>query len=67
MIPETTHKDFEWVFRHNRGWRFSNYFFTTDSKTYPKIEIRACDEEHAWKQARKWARKDGFTIIELIG
>ena len=51
---------------HKRGWRFLTYVYETDSAMCPRIEIRACDEEHAMKQAKAWARRDGFTIIKRV-
>lgn len=48
---------------HKRGWRFSCYHFMTTMAVCPVIEIKACDHDHAIKQAQEWARKDGFEII----
>lgn len=52
---------------HASGWRFSEFYFKI-SGTFAQtggckyIEIKACDYEHALKQAKKWAKRDGFTV-----
>ena len=51
---------------HNSGWSFSTYVYETDAPICPLIEIKACDEEHALKQARSWAKRDGFNIIKRV-
>ena len=53
--PPTTHKS---------GWRFMNFFFEIKGDSICKyVEIKACDYEHALKQLKKWAKRDGFTIV----
>ena len=53
---------------HKSGWRFSEFYFEI-SGTYQQtqgfkhIEIKACDYAHAMKQAKRWAKRDGFTIV----
>lgn len=53
---------------HASGWRFMDFYFEisgTFEQTlgFKHIEIRACDYEHALKQAKKWAKRDGFVIV----
>jgi hypothetical protein len=49
---------------HKSGWRFTEFHFEISGDPFFKhIEIKACDYEHALKQAKKWAKRDGFTII----
>ena len=48
---------------HKRGWHFETYHFVTDWNQSKVIEIKACDYEHAVKQAQAWAKRDGFHIL----
>lgn len=53
---------------HASGWRFDKYFFEISgtfeqTQGCTRIEIKACDYAHALKQARKWARRDGFKLV----
>lgn len=49
---------------HKSGWRFTHFYFEISGDTMCKtIVIKACDYEHAMKQAKKWAKRDGFTIV----
>ena len=53
---------------HKSGWSFWDFHFEIDG-TYAQtqgckvIQIKACDYAHAIKQAKKWAKRDGFTIV----
>lgn len=53
---------------HASGWRFAEYFFEI-SGTYEQtqginhIRVKACDYDHALQQVRKWAKRDGFTVV----
>lgn len=48
---------------HKSGWRFMTFHFKTNYKVSPVIEVKACDYDHAIRQAKKWAKRDGFEII----
>ena len=59
------HMDREEPKKHKNGWFFQTFHFKTDHPAYqPGIAIRACDYEHAIKQAKAWGRRDGFKVIE---
>lgn len=64
---EGRHKDTaEPKVAHKSGWFFQTFHFKTDSKGEFKdgIEIKACDYEHAIKQAKAWGRRCGFKVVE---
>lgn len=49
---------------HKSGWRFMDFFFEiSGDPMFKTIEIKACDYEHALKQAKKMAERDGFKIV----
>lgn len=53
---------------HASGWHFYNFLFEITgtyqhTQGFTEIEVRACDYEHAMKQAKKWAERDGFTVV----
>ena len=53
---------------HASGWHFHTFHFEITG-TYQQtqgctgISITACDYAHAMKQAKAWAKRDGFTIV----
>ena len=50
--------------QHASGWRFMDFFFEVAGNPFFKsVEIKACDYEHALKQLKKMAKRDGFTIV----
>ena len=53
---------------HKSGWRFSTYVFKTSEPDWkvPFIEFKACDYEHALKQAKAYARKNHCEILGLV-
>lgn len=64
---EGRHKDTATETKHKSGWQFSNYIFETSHFAYRWLSIKACDEEHAWKQARKFAKDKGIETINMKG
>ena len=67
MLERTCfHIDKEEPANSKRGWHFQSFHFNVEGspELANGIEIRACDLEHALKQAKAWGRKDGFTVIE---
>lgn len=49
---------------HKSGWSFKDFFFEIEGDPFFKfIEVKACDYKHALTQAKKRAKRDGFTII----
>ena len=66
-MMEGKHKDTVSTVKNKSGWRFSNYVFEISGYHFvEKIAIRACDVDHAWKQANKWAKEKGFEIIRIM-
>lgn len=60
------HIDREEPKKHKSGWHFETFHFKTDGEGEFKnscIEIRACDYEHAIKQAKAWGRRAGFKVL----
>lgn len=53
---------------HKRGWRFREYTFQTTEPEWKvnKIVFKASDYEHALRQAKAYARKNGCEIVGLI-
>lgn len=49
--------------KHKSGWSFSSYHFTTNIPGYERMEFKACDYDHALKQARAFARKHNGAVI----
>lgn len=53
---------------HASGWHFSDFYFEI-SGTYQQtfgftyIEVKACDYAHAVKQAKRRAKREGFTLV----
>lgn len=64
---EGQHKDTVCKAKHKSGWHIFNYIFEVNHFAYSYMRFRACDEEHAWKQARKWANEKGVEIIRMVG
>lgn len=53
--PSTTHKS---------GWWFKDFYFEiAGDPMFKHIEIKACDYEHAIKQAKRRAKREGFILV----
>ena len=52
---------------HKSGWEFHNYTLITDEPEWkiPRVIIRACDMEHAIKQAKAYCKKHGCKIVTI--
>ena len=53
---------------HKNGWGIRTYRFEIAGTFEQKggcheIEVRACDYDHAIKQIKRWARRDGFSVV----
>ena len=64
------HTDREEPRKHKSGWFFQTFHFEVDGtgeyKPGTRIEIRACDYDHALRQAKSWGRRDGFKVVKEV-
>ena len=53
---------------HKRGWHFSEYVFRTSEPEwmFNNLSIKACDYEHALKQAKTYAKKNRCEILGVV-
>ena len=50
--------------KHKSCWRFMEFFFEISGDPMFKfVEIKACDYAHALKQVKRWAKRDGFSVV----
>ena len=59
------HLDKESSMPHKNGWTFYTFKAKTTVPGYEAMEFKACDIEHAEKQAKSFVRKHGGTLIEI--
>lgn len=48
---------------HKSGWRFKDFHFEVKGIAFKHVQIKTCDYDHAVKQLKKWAKRDGFEIV----
>lgn len=51
---------------HKSGWTFGEYTFKTNEPSCNLLSIRACDYEHAIKQAKTYAREHNCEVLGVV-
>ena len=66
MLERTCfHIDKEAPAKRKSGWSFSSFHAETTVPGYEKMEFRACDLEHAKKQAKSFVKKHGGQLVSI--
>lgn len=66
MLERTCfHIDEEEPAKHKSGWSFRAFHAATTIPGYENMEFKACDLEHAEKQAKSFVRKHGGQLISI--
>ena len=66
MLERTCfHIDKEEPAKHKHGWSVRAFHAKTTIPGYENMEFKACDLEHAEKQAKSFARKHGGQLISI--